>query len=253
MSNEITLAQLLDRFDELPAARALRHWSYDLLRLQPGATVVDVGCGTGRAVAELAERGAKPVGVDVDGEMLDLAGQRWPAADFREAGGENLPFADGTLAGYRADKVYHALPDPAAAVAEARRVLAPDGRLVLLGQDWESLAVDSSHPALTRTILQARADTVASPRAARGFRALLLDAGFTDVTVEVPTGVLTDPSLVLPMLTGFASNVTSNGAVTEADAARWLADQERRARTDRLLVAVPVFVAAATRQEPRHG
>lgn len=247
MSTEITLAQLLDRFDELPTARALRHRSYDLLRLRPGSTVVDVGCGTGRAVAELAERGVEPVGVDIDAEMLDLAGQRCPGADLREAGAESLPFDDGALAGYRADKVYHALPDPAAAVAEARRVLAPGGRLVLLGQDWECFAVDSSHPALTRTIVQARADTVTSPRAARGFRALLLNAGFAEVTVEAPTGVLTDPALVLPMLTGFASNATNSGAVTEAEAGRWLADQEHRARTDRLLAAAPMFVAAATR------
>ncbi|WP_433319860.1 hypothetical protein [Micromonospora chersina] len=35
----------------------LRHRSYELLDLSPGASVVDVGCGTGRAVAELHQRG----------------------------------------------------------------------------------------------------------------------------------------------------------------------------------------------------
>ncbi|MFF1345685.1 methyltransferase domain-containing protein [Streptomyces sp. NPDC058322] len=37
--------------------------------------------------------------------------------------------------GYRADKVIHELAEPERALAEARRVLRPGGRIVLLGQD----------------------------------------------------------------------------------------------------------------------
>lgn len=247
MSNENTLAQLLDRLDEMPAARNLRYRSYEALQVRPGAQIVDVGCGTGRAVAELVDLGATAVGVDVDAGMLDLARRRWPSADFREAAAESLPFGDGTLAGYRADKVYHALTDPALAVAEARRVLAPGGRIVLLGQDWDAFVVDSADPVSTRLIVQARANSVPHPRAARGCRALLLDAGCTDVAVEAPTGVLTDAELVLPLLTGLAAHATAAGAVPEADADRWLADQQERARTDRLFVAVPMVLATATR------
>ncbi|MEU8149944.1 hypothetical protein [Nonomuraea sp. NPDC048901] len=57
---------------------------------------------------------------------------------------------------------------------------APGGRIVLIGQDWDTLVIDSDDPALTRTIVHARADQVTSPRAARSYRNLLLDAGFED-------------------------------------------------------------------------
>ncbi|WP_308267952.1 methyltransferase domain-containing protein [Yinghuangia soli] len=106
-------------------------------------------------------------------------------------------------------QVFHELVDPARALAEARRVLAPRGRIVLTGQDWDAVVVDSEDHLLTRTLIHARADLVVGPRTARRYRNLLLDTGFVDVTVTVHTTVLTD--------------------------------------ADRILVAIPMFTAAATR------
>ncbi|WP_051572687.1 methyltransferase domain-containing protein [Streptomyces sp. PRh5] len=139
--------------------------------------MVDVGCGAGRAVAELAGRGARVTGVDADERMVAVARERWPGADTRVADVGRLPFGDATVHGYRADKVLHELPDPAEALAEARRVLAPGGRVALVGQDGEALVVDADDTTLTSTIVRARASLIPSPRAARGQRGLLLDAG----------------------------------------------------------------------------
>ncbi|MEV0429514.1 methyltransferase domain-containing protein [Micromonospora sp. NPDC050495] len=150
-------AELIARLDaaetEAGAVR-LRHHSYELLHLSPGASLVDVGCGTGRAVAELHQRGMAAFGVDPDELMITTARRRWPAADFRVASAESLPLPDQAVSGYRADKVLHELPDPAAALAEAHRVLTPAGRIVLVGQDWDALMIDSSHADLTRAILR---------------------------------------------------------------------------------------------------
>ncbi|WP_267898979.1 methyltransferase domain-containing protein [Thermomonospora amylolytica] len=240
------LVARLDAADAHPDAAELRQRTYELLAARPGAVVADVGCGTGRAVAELTERGVRAIGVDRDDRMIALAASRWPNADFRIGDALDLPFAEGELNGYRAEKLYHELPEPARAVAEARRVLAPGGRIVLIGQDWDTLVLDSDHPDLTRAIVHARADTIASPRAARRYRALLLDAGFTDLTTEVHTAVFTDPAL-LSMATTMADSARTTGAITPAQAAAWTADQTTRAETGRFFLAVPLFVTAATR------
>lgn len=235
----------LDAVDESPGAAGLRARSYELLRAARGALVVDVGCGTGRAVAELADQGARAMGIDVNDQMIALAREGWPHGDFRVGDAYALPLADGEAAGYRADKVIHTLADPGRAFAEARRVLAPGGRIVVSGQDWDTFVADSSDPELTRAIVRKRADQVPSPRAARQFRNLLLDAGFRDVTVEVHTGVFTGASF-LPVLTRLAEVCWGHGAITRAQADAWIADQRERARADRLFAAVPIFMAAAT-------
>ncbi|MFE0023261.1 methyltransferase domain-containing protein [Amycolatopsis sp. NPDC059021] len=225
-----TMLKLLDAFDDLPQARDLRERSYPGL----GDTVVDVGCGSGRAAGELAARGARVIGVDLDTAMLDVAAKRWPACEFHAADVTALPLDDGSVTGYRADKVLHDLDDPEPAVVEARRVLAKNGRAVLVGQDWDAYMIDSNDPELTREIIRARSDGVPSRWVPRQYRNLLLDNGFTDVTVEVHTIVWTDAAC-LPML----ANIGGKGA--------WYRDQVARERADRLFVAVPFILAAGTR------
>ncbi|MFD3589346.1 methyltransferase domain-containing protein [Streptomyces sp. NPDC058683] len=235
----------LDAADCLPGAEELRARSYDLLGALPGTSVVDVGCGTGRAVADLVERGVRAVGVDPSEDMIAVARGRWPEADFRIAGAYELPLADASVDGYRADKVFHELAEPERALAQARRVLTPGGRIVLVGQDWDTVVIDSDDPALTRTIVHARADLTVGPRAARRYRNLLLDTGFRDVTVEVRTGVFTEPAL-LPLIIGLAEGARFGGAVTREQTDSWIAEQRARAETDRLFLALPMFMAAAT-------
>ncbi|MFI6347760.1 methyltransferase domain-containing protein [Streptomyces sp. NPDC050560] len=239
-----SLLALLDATDLRPDMAGLRARSYELLSPAPGSTVVDVGCGAGRAVAELAGRGVRAVGVDPDPGMLAAAGTRWPTAEFREAGALALPFADGSVDGYRADKVFHVLEEPGRAVAEARRVLAPGGRIVLAGQDWDAFVIEADDAALTRTLVRACAARLGSPRVARGYRNLLLDGGFDDVTVEVHHHLFTG-NAALPLLARIADGARAGGAVGRGAADGWLAEQRRRAEADRCLLALPVFVAAA--------
>lgn len=103
--------------------------------------VLDLGCGTANLLPRLDAWGAdvaRYTGVDPSGEMLlaarpKLAASRIPAAlATAEAGA--LPFADGRFDSVVTASVLHDLPDPARALAEARRVLRPGGRLLLL--DW---------------------------------------------------------------------------------------------------------------------
>ncbi|MDE3724966.1 methyltransferase domain-containing protein [Nocardiopsis sp. N85] len=241
-----SLLTRLDRFSLLPEARALRDRARELLRADPGDAVVDVGCGGGRATGELAAAGTRAVGVDLDPVMLDAARAAHPGAEFRHGDAYRLPLSDGSMRGYRAEKVYHSLDDPLRALAEARRVLAPGGRVVLLGQDWDAYMVDSDDPDTTRRIIAAYADTMADPRAPRRQRALLASAGFTDIETEGRIVVFTDAE-VLGMLIGFADAAERSGTIDGARARSWATEQRERAEEGRLFVAVPFLLVSAER------
>ncbi|OGJ42123.1 hypothetical protein A3B60_00605 [Candidatus Peregrinibacteria bacterium RIFCSPLOWO2_01_FULL_39_12] len=59
-----------------------------------GKSVLDVGCGTGRLIRLLKDRGAIVTGADVSSEMIKIAGKKFPDVKFVSADIENLPFGD---------------------------------------------------------------------------------------------------------------------------------------------------------------
>jgi ubiquinone/menaquinone biosynthesis C-methylase UbiE len=91
-----------------------------------GRRVLDVGCGTGRFLAQLAQV-AKAWGVDASPEMLEVARTRAGVAGLKLGIAEQLPFKDGWFERATMWLVAH-LVDRPRAFAEARRVLAGDGR-----------------------------------------------------------------------------------------------------------------------------
>lgn len=103
--------------------------------LESGATVLDVGCGTGWYAAGL--RRAAPdttvIGLDLSAGMLGKAADAG-ARNLVQGQAERLPFPDACVAAVVARGVLHHLPDPEAALAEWRRVLKPDGALVLTSE-----------------------------------------------------------------------------------------------------------------------
>jgi ubiquinone/menaquinone biosynthesis C-methylase UbiE len=97
-----------------------------------GRRVLEVGCGTGRLTAALAERAyAKVWAVDASPEMLAVARGRAPrGVAFKQARAEALPFKDGWFERAAAMLVVHVLDRPRA-FGELRRVLGAAGRLVV--------------------------------------------------------------------------------------------------------------------------
>jgi 2-polyprenyl-3-methyl-5-hydroxy-6-metoxy-1,4-benzoquinol methylase len=110
----------------------------DAVRLRPAARLLDVATGPGALAAAAASRGARPVGIDLSPQMIELARRLHPAIDFREADVERLPFSD-----HMFDVVVCAFglghfPRPEAAVAECVRTLLPGGHIALSWWDDSS-------------------------------------------------------------------------------------------------------------------
>jgi len=94
-----------------------------------GTSLLDVACGPGYASGAAAARGAEAVGIDFSANMVSLAESIFPDVDFRVADAEDLPFSDGSFDVVLINFGILHFPNPESALAQAHRVLKPDGTL----------------------------------------------------------------------------------------------------------------------------
>jgi ubiquinone/menaquinone biosynthesis C-methylase UbiE len=121
--------------------RAFREKLVDLVRLERGESVLDVGCGTGSlAIAAKHRVGStgKVFGIDPSPEMIARAGSKARTAgaevSFKNAVAEALPFAEAQFDVVLSTLMLHHLPRPVRQpfADEVRRVLSPGGRVLVV-------------------------------------------------------------------------------------------------------------------------
>jgi ArsR family transcriptional regulator len=112
-------------------------WARALGHLLPAVRVADLGCGEGHLAIEATRWARQVVGVDVSERVLDTARALAQSRSirnitFKKGEIEDLPLEDGSMDVALLSQALHHAKDPARAIAEASRILAPGGTLLLL-------------------------------------------------------------------------------------------------------------------------
>jgi SAM-dependent methyltransferase len=89
--------------------------------------LLDIGCGSGYAARMAAALGATVTGIDITPELIEIAQERLPEADFVTGGMDALPFDEGTFDAAVAFNAFQFADDPAQAAREASRIVKPRG------------------------------------------------------------------------------------------------------------------------------
>jgi ubiquinone/menaquinone biosynthesis C-methylase UbiE len=131
----------------------VEHAMQELIGSRRLKTLVDLGTGTGRVLGLFAPLAEHAIGIDQSREMIQIARanierQSLRQAQVRQGDIYALPFASGAADLVTIHQVLHYLDDPLRALTEARRILHPQGRLLIADfapHDMEAMRAEHAH------------------------------------------------------------------------------------------------------------
>jgi ubiquinone/menaquinone biosynthesis C-methylase UbiE len=190
-TNPAFFAQFMDTSHAQPTAQSYKQAIMEQLAVKIGATILDIGCGTGQDALDLAQAvgpHGRVIGIDSSETMLQGARARAAQAqlpvEYVRASATQLPFADASFDGCQASRVLGHLRDPKLAVAEMVRVVRPGARVVVADGDMDLIAIDIPDRALARKMIHAACDQMGQGWMGRQMPRLFQQAGLRNIWVE---------------------------------------------------------------------
>lgn len=231
--------------DEVAARRAY----LDLLAPRPGQRVLEVGCGTGAVLRDLAPRvapGGRAVGLEYSPAILAIARELAAEAglldliELRPGDARRLPFADGEFDLALAATALSHIPDAERAVPELVRVVRSGGTVAVFDRDTDSYVINHPDRALTRRIVASYSDHGQTDGwLIRRMPGLMAAAGVREIGVRAFTSLEREPDGFYGVNCLRAAEVAlQTGEVSRAEHDRWLAELRAEQAAGRFLAGM---------------
>jgi ubiquinone/menaquinone biosynthesis C-methylase UbiE len=138
----------------------VRRWGLRHISIEPDATILDIGCGGGKAVQELAMSApnGKVYGVDYSEDMVQLSKRVNKAlikkglVDIRHGTVSSLPFAENTFDLATAFEAYYFWPNLIDDLKEIKRVLKPNGTLLMVNEAYKDPKFEKRNAKLAKLL-----------------------------------------------------------------------------------------------------
>lgn len=214
----------------------IKQVSYDLMNIQPGHRVLDLGCGPGVDTLNMASMvgcEGEVMGIDYDDNMVSEANNAainaevsdWVRHEQSEA--TQLSFDDNYFDACRSERLFEHLSDPWRALNEMIRVTKPGGMIVVADTDWGSYSTANNELETERKLVRFLAESfLINGYSGRELYGLFNRQQLTDIVINVFPMVST--SLEFSRFGTQAERVEREalkaGVITYDELKRWLAD-----------------------------
>lgn len=217
----------------------IKRRSYELMRIEPGQTILDVGCGPGIDTIEIARLVGETgyvIGIDQDPEMVSQANTYAKKTglngyvEHRRSEAGALEFESGHFDACRSERLFMHLSEPEQVMGEIVRVTKPGGWIVVVDSDWGTLSIDTSEVDVERRLARFRAERVLiNGYSGRRLHRLFKKQQLENVTLEISPIHLTDLTMVRYMTRQdeVEENALAKGLVTKQELERWRIDTKR--------------------------
>jgi ubiquinone/menaquinone biosynthesis C-methylase UbiE len=213
--------------------RADKERTYELMQVQLGDHVLDVGCGPGVDIIPLAQLvgpAGRVVGIDHNAARIAEANQRaaqtglTASVHHYQSDALSLPFKAGAFAACRSERLFQHLLNPAAALAEMVRVTRPGGWVVVLDTDWGTLSIDTEETEIERRLARFETEHMRqNGYAGRQLYRLFMRQPLVDMVLEMRSDYTTDYALArqVMQLDNCEARALQAGMVGVEELQRW--------------------------------
>jgi ubiquinone/menaquinone biosynthesis C-methylase UbiE len=226
---------------------------FETLSIKSGQTVLDLGCGGGHLVRDIAlavgDEG-RAVGLDASADQLSAAAEvcaGLPSVELIEGNATDMAFEDGSFDGLASIQVLEYIDDVGRALAEIRRVLKPGGKAALVSVLWDHWRFHGAEPVLNDRMHDIWRNHCPHQMLPFEISGKLVAAGFGGIA-QKPIAFINN-SMHENAFALWASRLVASFAigkgVEEKDVALWLEQLATADNEDRFgFVSVPVLTTA---------
>ncbi len=245
--------QCLKLQQSLESYHRYKHKTFEQMHLVTGASVLEVGCGTGEdaiALAKLVGSTGKVTAVDRSQAMLNQAIASTEnlalPIEWVQADAQQLPFADNTFDAARIDRTLQHIANPQLAITEMARVVRPGGWVVAVEPDWGTFTVDSDQRPLTRQLLNLWCDSFPSGWIGRQLFRYFRQVKLTDWQVNTETIVLTHFELADQVLdlVQTTRKAEANGIASPVAIQDWLNELQQFNQAEQFFCSFTLFIVS---------